>query len=78
MEQDARELWKSVLNAAAQALGADQPALAAIGITNQRETTVLWDSATGEPLAPAIVWQDRRTTQICQELTEQGDRKSVV
>ena len=52
VEQDARELWKSVLQAAAQALGSDKPALAAIGIANQRETTILWDSATGEPLAP--------------------------
>ena len=72
VEQDARELWKSVLQAAAQALGSHKSALAAIGIANQRETTILWDSATGEPLAPAIVWQDRRTTPICRDLEEQG------
>ena len=72
VEQDPRELWKSVLKATAQALGPDRPALAAIGITNQRETTVLWDSATGEPLAPAIVWQDRRTARMCEDLKDQG------
>ena len=72
VEQDPRELWKSVLKATGQALGPDQPALAAIGITNQRETTVLWDSATGEPLAPAIVWQDRRTARMCEDLKDQG------
>ena len=72
VEQDARELWKSVLQAASQALGPDKPTVAAIGIANQRETTVLWDSATGESLAPAIVWQDRRTAPMCRDLLEQG------
>ena len=72
VEQDARELWKSVLQAASQALGPDKPALAAIGIANQRETTVMWDSATGDPVAPAIVWQDRRTAPMCRDLLDQG------
>src|SRR5687767_15349762 len=55
--------------------------VAAVGITNQRETTVLWDRATSEPVAPAIVWQDRRTAPICERLKAEGleeDRKSVV
>ncbi len=72
VEQDARELWKSVLQAASQALGSHKRSLAAIGIANQRETTIVWDSATGEPLAPAIVWQDRRTAAMCRDLDEQG------
>jgi glycerol kinase len=51
--------------------------LAAIGVTNQRETTVLWDRATGDPLAPAIVWQDRRTTDTCARLQAQGAARSI-
>ena len=46
--------------------------IAAIGITNQRETTIVWDRETGEPICPAIVWQDRRTAEFCDELKEQG------
>src|SRR5690606_19066326 len=49
----------------------------AVGITNQRETTVLWDRATGEPVAPAIVWQDRRTTAACQELMKAGHGEMI-
>jgi glycerol kinase len=48
--------------------------MAAIGITNQRETTILWDKRTGEPLHNAIVWQDRRTSGYCDELKEKGYR----
>ncbi|MCW5651926.1 MAG: glycerol kinase GlpK [Ramlibacter sp.] len=80
VEHDAREIWTSQRAVAAQALrdvleGQPLHALAgevAIGITNQRETTVLWDRATGEPVAPAIVWQDRRTAARCDELRRQG------
>lgn len=72
VEQDPNEIWDSVLKATTEALGAEQLKIAAIGIANQRETTILWDSHTGEPLAPAIVWQDRRTAQTCQDLMEQG------
>jgi glycerol kinase len=70
VEHDAREIWATqhavALEAIEQVGGARQ--LAAIGITNQRETTVLWDRATGQPVANAIVWQDRRTAGRCDEL----------
>src|SRR3954468_463602 len=65
VEHDPEEIWQSVLVAAEQAL-VEEPD--AIGITNQRETTVLWDRATGKPVANAIVWQDRRTADRCLEL----------
>jgi glycerol kinase len=71
VEHDPEEIWQSVLGAAAAALEAAglQPGdLSTVAITNQRETTVLWDRATGEPVAPAIVWQDRRTAERCREL----------
>jgi glycerol kinase len=65
VEHDPEEIWQSVLAAAEQAL-VEEPD--AIGITNQRETTLLWDRATGEPVANAIVWQDRRTAERCAAL----------
>ena len=71
VEHDPEELWASVLGAAEDAVrsaGVRPPKLEAIGITNQRETTVLWERATGRPVAPAIVWQDRRTAERCREL----------
>jgi glycerol kinase len=71
VEQDARELWSSVESAAAQALsdaGLRVSELDAIGIANQRETTVVWDRASGAPVHPAIVWQDRRTAERCRDL----------
>ena len=75
VEHDASEIWASVLAVAAQAL--ERTALtaadiAAIGITNQRETTVIWDRQTGEPIANAIVWQCRRTASMCDELKREG------
>ena len=79
VEHDGEEIWTLTLACAqemvAQAGGASQ--IAAIGITNQRETIVFWDKATGKPLAPAIVWQDRRTADICQALKEQGQEAIV-
>jgi glycerol kinase len=80
VEHDANEIWATQLAMAQQAIakasaavGADVlPHIAAIGITNQRETTVLWDRATGEPIAPAIVWQDRRTAPVCDALRKAG------
>ena len=75
VEHDAGEIWRSQYAVALEVLGkADCPASAidAIGITNQRETTVLWDRKTGEPVANAIVWQDRRTAGRCDELRAQG------
>ncbi|MGE5652352.1 MAG: glycerol kinase GlpK [Bacillota bacterium] len=72
---DAYEIWRSQLAVAQQVLkqgGVAASEVAAIGITNQRETTVLWDRATGEPIAEAIVWQDRRTADLCDALRAQG------
>jgi len=71
VEQDPNELWESVLAAANDALeaaGVGARDLAAIGITNQRETTIVWDRVTGDPAHRAIVWQDRRTAERCAEL----------
>ncbi|MBP1849079.1 glycerol kinase GlpK [Rhizobium halophytocola] len=75
VEHDADEIWESVLKTARQAIdkaGIDASEIAAIGITNQRETTVVWDRDTGKPLHPAIVWQDRRTARVCEDLKGQG------
>jgi glycerol kinase len=71
VEHDPERIWSTVVDAAADALreaNADAAALEAIGIANQRETTVLWDRGSGRPVAPAIVWQDRRTAARCREL----------
>jgi len=75
VEHDPQEIWQSQLASAREVLeaaGARASQLAAIGITNQRETTILWDRQTGEPLANAIVWQCRRTAPLCQELKARG------
>ncbi len=80
VEHDAHEIWSSVLTAARRALSAARikgSALAAIGVTNQRETTLLWDRRTGEPLGRAIVWQDRRTAERCAELRCRGREASI-
>lgn len=71
VEHDASEIWRTQLAVAREALaraGLQARQLRALAITNQRETTVLWDRATGEPVAPAIVWQDRRTAAVCDAL----------
>jgi glycerol kinase len=71
VEHDPDEIWAGVVAAAGDALlaaRAEARDLEAIGITNQRETTVLWERASGRPVAPAIVWQDRRTAERCREL----------
>ncbi|MCP4035942.1 MAG: glycerol kinase GlpK [bacterium] len=75
VEHDASEIWDSQLRAARGALekaGASASDVAAIGITNQRETTIVWDRATGEPVHPAIVWQSRQTVPICDDLRARG------
>jgi glycerol kinase len=80
VEHDANEIWQSqlaVINTALRDKEIDARAIAAIGITNQRETTVLWDRKTGEPVANAIVWQDRRTAGLCDSLREQGHDKLI-
>ncbi|MCK5447274.1 MAG: glycerol kinase GlpK, partial [Gemmatimonadetes bacterium] len=80
VEHDAEEIWTSVRDTTAEALeaaGAATERLAAIGITNQRETTVVWDRASGRAVAPAIVWQDRRTSGRCAELKAQGHEQDI-
>ena len=75
VEQDAREIWATQVAVAEEALRAariDGSRIAAVGITNQRETTVIWDRGTGEPISNAIVWQDRRTAGACEELRRAG------
>jgi glycerol kinase len=79
VEHDATEIWELTLACAREMVvlagGADR--IAGIGITNQRETIVFWDKRTGEPLAPAIVWQDRRTADICAGLKARGEEPVV-
>ncbi|WP_043318538.1 glycerol kinase GlpK [Microbulbifer sp. HZ11] len=80
VEHDASEIWRVTLKVCAAALqraGIDASALSALGITNQRETTVLWDRATGEPVHPAIVWQCRRSAGICGDLRRAGAEPMV-
>ncbi len=75
VEHDAHEIWSTQLGVAVEAMqkiGVDASDIAAIGITNQRETTILWDRHTGEPVYNAIVWQCRRTSGICDDLKAQG------
>ena len=75
VEHDADEIWASMLGVAVEAMnriGAEAADIAAIGITNQRETTIVWDKETGEPIYHAIVWQCRRTASYCDSLKEQG------
>jgi glycerol kinase len=75
VEHDANEIWQAQLAVARAVLretGVAAAQIAAVGITNQRETTVLWDRASGKPLHRAIVWQDRRSAAICDELTAAG------
>ncbi len=75
VEHDANEIWLTQYSVASEALaklGATAEDIAAIGITNQRETTIVWDKTTGEPIHHAIVWQDRRTAEYCDSLREKG------
>src|ERR1700730_9495604 len=71
VEQDAAEIWRrtrEVIGGALASSGAEAGEIAAIGITNQRESTVVWDRETGEPICNAIVWQDTRTAELVREL----------
>ena len=75
VEHDADEIWASMLGVAVEAMsriGAEAADIAAIGITNQRETSIVWDKNTGEPVYHAIVWQCRRTSEYCDSLKEKG------
>jgi len=75
VEHDPNEIWSTQMGTASEALsraGASTQDIAALGITNQRETTIVWDRETGEPIHNAIVWQDRRTSGLCDRLKDQG------
>ena len=80
VEQDPMEIWStqySVLTEVLAQTGVSPEELAAIGITNQRETTIVWDRATGEPVYNAIVWQCRRTSAYCDELKARGYAEAI-
>ncbi len=78
VEQDPREIWRCTCKAIAICLtGVEDPRLAAIGIANQRETALVWERASGEPVGSAVVWQCRRTAEFCQKLKAQGHEALV-
>ena len=78
VEHDAQEIWAATLSVGREALAGTSPGdVAAIGITNQRETTLLWDRETGQPVHNAIVWQDRRTASVCARLRGEGFEPSI-
>lgn len=80
VEHDPNEIWSSQVSVAAEAMskiGINGSRLAGIGITNQRETTIVWDKKTGDPVYNAIVWQDRRTSAFCDELKERGMAQTI-
>ena len=80
VEHNPEEIWSTTLTVVREALAkaeTDSCAIAAIGITNQRETTVVWDRSSGEPIYNAIVWQDRRTSAYCESLRKQGMESMV-
>ena len=80
VEHDAEVIWTDTLDVSRDAIakaGLDATSINAIGITNQRETVVLWDRATGEPVHRAIVWQDRRTGDLCRKLEADGHEPLV-
>ena len=80
VEQDALEIWRAQLESAKRVLarpGMRASDIAALGITNQRETTVVWDRSTGQPVSPAIVWQCRRTADFCTTLAASSDARNI-
>ena len=80
VEHDPQEIWQSQIHVAVEALSnakIDKTQIAGIGITNQRETTVVWDRRTGQPLYNAIVWQDRRTEELCNKLRNNGHETEI-
>ena len=80
VEHDPNEIWSSQASVAAEAtvkIGANGTNIAAIGITNQRETTIVWNRQTGEPIYNAIVWQDRRTAAFCEQLKKEGHSETI-
>ena len=77
VEHDPEDIWRDTVATLKEAADADGGKVAAIGITNQRETVVVWDRKTGEPVHNAIVWQDRRTAKLCAELKADGNEPLV-
>ena len=80
VEHNPMEIWSSQLAVAIEAMamvGAKPDEISGIGITNQRETTIVWDKKTGQPVSPAIVWQCRRTAPLCEELRADGTLKAL-
>jgi glycerol kinase len=80
VEHDADEIWaaaRAVIGDVLARKGVEVPRIAAVGITNQRETTVVWERATGRPIHRAIVWQDRRTAEVCDRLRSEGHEERV-
>jgi glycerol kinase len=80
VEHDPEEIWRSQMEAAGEAVAAaaiDAAEIAALGITNQRETTILWERVSGKPIHNAIVWQCRRTTQRCDDLRQEGFHETL-
>ena len=77
VEHDPEEIWSTTLAVTRKAIDDAGESIAAIGITNQRETTVVWDRSSGEPIHPAIVWQDRRTADRCRDLRDGGHEPAV-
>jgi glycerol kinase len=80
VEHDANEIWKTQCDVTVEAIssaGLSKTDIAAVGITNQRETTVIWDRKTGEPIHNAIVWQDRRTSDTCDRLRSDGHDATI-
>ncbi|WP_250657250.1 glycerol kinase GlpK [Alkalimarinus coralli] len=81
VEHDPDEIWSSTLSVCREAIeraNVDVLDIAGIGITNQRETTIIWDRETGDPIYNAVVWQDRRTADVCKSLRQQGFEEEVV
>ncbi len=81
VEHDPNEIWYSQASVAAEAISKmslNGDNIAAIGITNQRETTIIWDRITGEPVYNAIVWQDRRVSEYCDQLVKEGYSETII
>ena len=81
VEHDPEEIWSTQAGVALEAItkaGLESANIAAIGITNQRETTVVWNRKTGKPVYNAIVWQDRRTADFCDQLKNEGQSRKIL
>ena len=78
VEHDPEAIWNTTLNACKEVLNKVNSNVVTIGITNQRETTILWDKITGEPIYNAIVWQDRRTASLCETFKNQGHEETII